>query len=305
MAWEFEPVAGPYRGSTDGAVWDGKSLSFSVYPEGFILQFHPETGEVTEFRRYMLRVRGLAFDRQGTLYGAQSGVRRIVRFNADGSTSRMESRIDGRLHNQPDDLAIDRQGRIWFSDPHDPESSEGGPDPFGPLDHASVLRLEPTQNGAWRIRRMTYDTREPRGVLVSPDECTVYVAECNKEPEGKREIRAYPILEDGSLGPYRVLHTFGKDHRGPHRGADGMCLDQDGNIVACAGSNEAGPGPMVYVFSPEGRILEMHPVPGDCPTNCGFGDPDRTSVYVTTGEGQLLRARNTGRTGWALYPPPA
>lgn len=299
MAWEFELVAGPYGGPTDGAVWDGKALLFSVYPEGLILRFHPENGEVTEFRRYMLRVRGLAFDPKGTLYGAQAGVRRIVRFNADGSTSRMESLIDGRPHNQPDDLVVDRQGRIWFSDPHDPEAREGGPDPFGPLEHTSVLRLEPSTGGSWKIRRMTYDTRSPRGVLVSPDERTLYVAESNEKPDGIREIRAYPILEDGVLGSYRVLHAFGEDHRG----ADGMCLDRDGNIVACAGSNKVGPGPMIYVFSPEGRILETHPVPGDCPTNCGFGDTDRTSLYVTTAEGQLFRARNTGHTGWALYPP--
>lgn len=304
MAWEFEPVAGPYHGSTDGAVWDGEALLFSVYPEGLILRYHPATGEISEFRRYMLRVRGLALDARGTLYGCQAGSRRIVRFNADGSTSPMESHLNGRFHNYPDDLAVDREGRIWFSDPYDPVPS-AGPDVHGPLDHASVLRLEPTRNGAWQIRRMTYDTRSPKGVLVSPDEHNLYVAESDEEPDGRREIRAYPILEGGSLGPFRVLHTFGKDHRGPHRGADGMCLDEDGNIVACAGSNEAGPGPMVYVFSPEGRILEMQPVPGDCPTNCGFGDLDRTSLYVTTGEGLVLRARNTGRRGWALYPQPA
>ena len=38
-----------------------------------------------------------------------------------------------------------------------------------------------------------------------------------------------------------------------------MTLDADGNIVACAGFEESGPGPMIYVFSPTGRVLETHP----------------------------------------------
>ena len=46
-------------------------------------------------------------------------------------------------------------------------------------------------------------------------------------PKTARELRAYPIEEDGSLGAYEVLHNFG-----PHRGIDGMRLDADLNIVA-------------------------------------------------------------------------
>jgi sugar lactone lactonase YvrE len=37
------------------------------------------------------------------------------------------------------------------------------------------------------------------------------------------------------------------------------------------------------------------------PTNCAFGDPDLSALYVTTAEGHLYRARNTGRRGRALY----
>ena len=57
-----------------------------------------------------------------------------------------------------------------------------------------------------------------------------------------------------------------------------MCLDTDGNIVATAGWEESGPGPMIYVFSPRGRVLATHPVPADRPTNCSFGDADRKTL---------------------------
>ena len=44
--------------------------------------------------------------------------------------------------------------------------------------------------------------------------------------DGQRELRAYPILDDDTLGDYELLHNFY-----PHRGIDGMCLDAEGNIV--------------------------------------------------------------------------
>ncbi|MFQ5878805.1 MAG: SMP-30/gluconolactonase/LRE family protein, partial [Dehalococcoidia bacterium] len=268
-----------------------------------ILRHDPRSGETTDFRRYTNRTNGLAFSADGQLYGCQGGSRRIVRFNADGSTSLLEYRLDGHFHNHPNDLAIDEQGRIWFTDPYG-RLPAPGPQLQGPLDHASVLRLERRVDRTWTIRRMTYDTTSPNGILVSQDQRTLYVAESDYGEDKRRELRAYPIREDGTLGPYTVLHTFGIDQRGVHRGVDGMCLDTEGNIIVCAGWERSGPGPMIYVFSPSGQVLETHPVPVDRPTNCTFGDADLRTLYVTTGEGHLFRVRNTGRQGWLLFPPP-
>ncbi|HXF63783.1 MAG TPA: SMP-30/gluconolactonase/LRE family protein, partial [Caldilineaceae bacterium] len=54
--------------------------------------------------------------------------------------------------------------------------------------------------------------------------------------------------------------------------------------------------------APNGRVLETHPVPANRPTNCTFGDGDLRTLYVTSIEGHLMRAR-TDRQGWLLYPP--
>ena len=80
-----------------------------------------------------------------------------------------------------------------------------------------------------------------------------------------------------------------------------MCWDSDGDIIATAGWEESGPGPMLYVFAPNGRVLETHPLPTDQPTNCTFGDPDLQTLYVTAG-GCLFRTR-PGRKGYLIYPP--
>jgi gluconolactonase len=105
------------------------------------------------------------------------------------------------------------------------------------------------------------------------------------------------VKPDLSLGEPAVLHDFGAN-----RGIDGMVLDEEGNIVATAGWETGGPGPSIYVFSPAGEVLERHPVPANRPTNCTFAGPDLTTLYVTTTEGHLFRAR-TARRGWLLYPP--
>jgi gluconolactonase len=134
-------------------------------------------------------------------------------------------------------------------------------------------------------------------VLLSPDEKTLYVADGEPHAGQARELRAYPIEADGSVGHCAVLHTFGADHRGAHRGIEGMCLDADGNIVACGGWNRSGPGPLIYVFSPSGAVIESHPFPADCPNRCCFGGRDLDTLYVTTGCGQLYRAKTAGRRG--------
>lgn len=308
MNWEFEMVAGPYGSPLDGPVWDGKALLFTqrVFPkadqdrnpaENRILRYNPQGGAVADFRRWSNGTVGLAISADGVLYGCQSVGRRVVRFNADGSTEVLAHKLGGLYHNQPEHLIVDSRGRIWFTDPHGDLREASHPQIHDKLDHASILRMDAPPSIASTIRRMTYDTDAPAAVLLSKDEKTLFVSENSTEVGGKRELRAYALLEDGTLGPYTVLHTFGADRRGAHRGVSGMCLDSEGNIVACAGWDRGGPGPMVYVFSPGGRVLEAQPVPASWPTNCAFGDPGLSTLYVTTSGGHLFRVRNTGRKG--------
>ena len=297
MRWEFELVAGPYGGTTEGPVWDGQALLFTDIPNSRIMRYDPVTGDCTEYRTGTNGTNGLNFDAQGNLYGCSGGGRRILRFEPDGTATPLPHSLDGRRHNRPNDLAIDRKGRIWFTDP-----SGQIPADERELDHASVLRLDPdpAAQGGWTLRRMTFDTFAPNGLLFSQDERTLYVVQ--SDYEGTRDLRAYPLQDDDTLGRFTVLHVFGEDYRGVHRGLDGMCLDTEGNIIAAGGWRQAGPGPLIYVFSPSGRVIETHPAPADWPTNCAFGGRALDTLYVTTRGGHLFRVNDTGRRGWTLYP---
>lgn len=300
MQWTFELLMKP-RGVplTEGPVWDGEHLLFTHIHANAILRYDPATDEITEARSGTNRTNGLAFDAQGKLYGCCSGGRSVVRFDPDGRNTVIADRVDGKKLNTPNDLAIDRKGRIWFTNPVNDGNWDKGS--TMEVDHQSVYRLDPQPDGSYSITRVTFDTTQPNGILVSQDQATLYVAESGYTKGIPRELRAYPIREDGSLGTYITLFTWGEDATGVHRGIDGMCLDRDGNIVATNGWEVAGPGPMITVFSPTGRVLETHPVPAIRPTNCCFGGADQTTLFVTTTQGHLFRAE-TQRVGWALYP---
>ena len=295
--WKFERVAGPFKGATGGLAWDGAGLYFSAVGEERVLRFDPKTKSVSEHRRWTYRVNGLAIGPKGELYGGQEGGRRVVQFLPEGITIPTALQLDGRYHNFPCDLAVDAKSRVWFSDPYNPVPA-AGPQMYPLLDHQSVLRM--TCDKGWSLQRMTYDTVGPRAVALSPDEQTLYVSDGDTNAT-RRELLAYPILPDGTLGQRAVLHTFGADYRGAHRGVEGMCIDSEGNVLACAGWNKSGAGPLVYVFSPKGAVLETHELPCSLPMRLAFGDAGLDSLYVTTGEGELLRATGVGRRGMARF----
>ena len=304
MAWHydyrFELLNRPYGGVSEGPVWDGEAILFTHIPSSRIMRYDPNSGDIAEDRGNTNHTNGLAFDARGNLFGCCSGGRAIVRFNPDGTTTTVADRVDGQKLNTPNDLAIDRRGRIWFTNPWNAGNID--PSEVEELDNRSVLCAAPQPDGSYTVTRVTFDTTMPNGVLVSPDQRTLYVAESNSDrPDLNRELRAYPINDDGTLGAYRTLHTFGADAAGAQRGIDGMCLDAEGNIVATAGWEVSGPGGMIYVFSPTGRVLETHPIAASRPTNCCFGGPGLTTLYVTSTDGHFYRAE-TDRVGWAIYP---
>jgi gluconolactonase len=302
MAWEFELIAPPYGGVSEGPAWDGAVLLYTEIQRSRIMRFDPANGALSVWRENTNCANGLNYDKQGRLHGCEGGAtvdaRRVVRYEPGGGVTVLADRYKGKRFNIPNDLAIEPTGRIWFTDPWyegaaGPWSNDRGP---MELDHESVYRLDPQGDGSYTVARVTFDTTRPNGLLFSKDYKTLYVAQSGRRDDEKRQLRAYPVGGDGSLGAAHVLHDFGA-----HRGIDGMVLDTEGNVVATAGWELGGPGPMIYVFAPDGAVIEQHPVPAKRPTNCTFAGPNLSTLFVTTTEGHLFRAE-TDRRGHLLYP---
>jgi len=283
LPWRFENAIEPIGTITEGPVWDGNAVIFTNIANSRILRYCPSTRDLTVLRNHTYECNGLTLDAGKRLYGCEggSGGRRVVRYNDDGTTDVVADTFEGRHLNSPNDITVDRAGRVWFTDPR-----YGDFRADMELEHESVYRCDPLDDGSWSINRLTHDTTCPNGLVLSPDERTLYVAESKYGENEHRELRAYPVGDDGSLGTGEVLYNFY-----PHRGIDGMRVDAAGNIIATAGWQKSGPGPMIYVFAPNGRVLSTHPLPVDAPTNCCFGDTDLHGLYVTTVGGHLLRAR--------------
>ena len=203
----------------------------------------------------------------------------------------LADRYQGRRLNIPNDLVVDPAGRIWFTDPF----YEGAAGQWSfdrahkDLDHDSVYRLDPRPE-AIASRELRLIPRGPTAWLFSPGCRTLYVAQSGREPAEARQLRAYPVKDGPEPGSVRGAARFRRAPR-HRRHAPGS----EGNIIAAAGWELGGPGPMIYVFSPSGEVIETHPVPCRRPTNCAFGGEDLSTLYVTTIEGFLYRARTARR----------
>ena len=291
--WEWELLAGPAT-ITEGPAWDGEGLFFTSIEANEYRRFDPATGEIRTVYTDTGGTNGLTFGPDGALYGCAGTGRAVTRYDTNGVKTILVDRFEGRRLNSPNDLVLDRAGRIWFTDPR-----YGADHSDRELDHDSVYRITPSADGEgpWRIERLTFDTTRPNGLLLSWDEQTLYVAQSDYAPESVRQLRAYPVLDDGTLGAHVVLHDFG-----PARGIDGMRWDAERSIVATCGWELSGPGPRIAVFAPDGTVLEEHLLPAGRPTNCAFGGPHLDVLYVTTLDGRLYRVPNTGRRGH-LQPP--
>ncbi len=296
MAWEFELIA-----ETDviaeGPAWDGSGLFYTAIDHNEIRRYDPATGDVRTVYTDTNRTNGLVLGPDGSLYACEQETGTIARYDTSGRRTVLVGKFEGKRLNSPNDLALAPDGSIWFTDPR------YGDDTGKELDHDSVYHIVPPTNGGggdagWTITRATTDTTRPNGILLSPDGRTLYVAQSDYGDDKVRQLRAYPISGNGTLGAAKVLHDFGAA-----RGIDGMCWDTGGNIVATCGWELSGPGSRVAVFTPDGTIIEEYPIPGGSrPTNCTFGDADLTTLYVTTIDGKLFRVPATGRTGY-LQPP--
>ena len=289
MTSTFSPVGPELDEPLDGPAWDGRGLLFCVAGRNEIHRWDAATGAASVVRSATNRTRGLALGGDGRLFGAQSRARRVMWLSADGGAFYLEAMLDGERHNDPQDLVVDADSRVWFTDRHT-DGTIPGPVGYPPLAHNSVLRLTESgprgtgTTGGWRLERMTFDTTGPGGIALSGDERTLYVIDGLDAPAEAASLRSYAIDGAGNLGPGALLHSFAPGER-----VGGLCTDALGRIhvaVRAAAGDATG---RIDLLGPSGGLAASHPL-GASPTNCCLGGEGSAMLFVTTAEGVLLAA---------------
>lgn len=122
------------------------------------------------------------------------------------------------------------------------------------------------------IRTMETGLTLPNGLGWSPDNRSFYFVDSMQHVMWKYDFD----LESGDISNRRVLITFADDGSVP----DGMCVSDDGSLfVAMWG------GYRVEVYSSDGVLKEVIPVPVQQPSSCAFAGKDGKTLIVTSASG--------------------
>jgi gluconolactonase len=249
---------------TEGPLWlpDRKVLIFSDIPANTVYEITPGAEPVPQegarvYRRPSGNANGNSLLPDGRIVSAQHNGQ-VVRIEHDSSVTVLASEFEGKRLNSPNDLAIARNGDIYFTDP-----------PFGvgrterKLEFSGIYRIG--KDGALTLLNKQLDL--PNGIAFSHDHKRLFVSEYRKA-----QVLVFDVAEDGLIdNPRNFLDMTTEGQRG---GADGLKVDTNGNIWT------TGPGG-VWIFSPEGKKLGHISLRNS--TNLCFGGPENKTLYITAG----------------------
>jgi len=280
-------------GLTEGpaAAPDG-SIYFTDISQGkdksLILRYDPATNKTTVFIDDAQKANGMEFDLEGNLVaceGSDYGGRAVVRY--DLKTKKRTVLTDhfmGKKYNAPNDLTIDKKGRIYFTDPR-----YLGDEPRE-LMYRAVYRIDGKE-----VVEVTHEVDKPNGIALSPDGKALYLADHDNGTDkidpnkpakpGAMKVYSFPLGPDGLVaGKRKTLVDFGTE-----AGCDGMCVDAAGRIYLTVRSLKR---PGVMVIDPEGKevgFIATGPAsqsgakqPKGLPSNVTFSrGKDKKMLYVT------------------------
>jgi gluconolactonase len=193
---------------------------------------------------------GLAVDNEDQLLLADQADRRITRVNSANATVIGDVVPSGNF--TPNDLIMRSDDNLYFTDPN-----SGG---------RGFYRASPAGqvSGPFTQANAPNGPNAPNGVVLSPDENTLYVGDVQG-----RFVSAFDLEADGAIDTTSgrlFTNTTGNT-------VDGMAVD-------CAGNVYVGTQTGVEVYSPAGMPLGT--VPTGESSNATFGGADRRTLFVTS-----------------------
>lgn len=249
---KVEKLAGGFLFTEGPAVDKQGNVFFTDIRNNRIHQWSLD-GKLTTFRSGSGAANGLYFDKKGNLLVCEGGNRRVTSITMDGKVTVLADSYDGKKFNSPNDLWIDPQGGVYFTDPR--YGSEQGLEQDG----FHVYYIPPGKKEATRV---IDDLVKPNGVVGTADGKRLYVAD-----PGANKSYVYRIQKDGTLTDRRLAAP---------EGSDGMTLDERGNLYL----TRAG----VRVYNPDGKLIASIETP-ERPSNVVFGGADRKTLFITARTG--------------------
>jgi gluconolactonase len=164
---------------------------------GTIWRFDPEAGEASVFRSRWGLTAGTAIDANGDLLVGELGFgggRCISRIALDtGDTTVVADTYRGHPLNGVNDLVVDEKGRVYFTEYDVIASNEV-------LHHGGngVYRID--QDGS--VNRIISDAGLPNGIVLSPDQRSLYVTTNQFDILGTNAVLSYDLSPDGDVVRY-------------------------------------------------------------------------------------------------------
>jgi gluconolactonase len=262
---KVEVVKDGFKGTEGPIALPDGSLVFTENATSELIKIDA-AGQTSVFLKDTKEANGLAFDSMGRLIAVQRapGFARIAVVYPPGKETVITDKFEGKPFDRPNDLVVDKKGGVYFTDP-DPKvvyyAAPGG-----------------------KTIKVAENINRPNGVILSPDERTLYVNDSSGE-----YLLAFDVQADGSLRNRRNFAKYvgvRKTDEGFASGADGLAVDSEGRVYTTSNGG-------VDVFSPQGQHLGTIPVGipgGRNPQNLAFAGRDKKTLYMV-GRGAAFKVQ--------------
>ncbi len=242
---------------TEGPACDAKgNIFFTDQPNDRIMEWSTD-GKLSTYMQPCGHANGMSFDSKGNLWTCADEKNELWRIDPKGNKTVIVKDYQGKLLNGPNDVWINPNGGLYFTDPYyqRPWWKRGDKE----MDEC-VYYLSHDYK---KLTRVVDDMKQPNGIIGTPDGKLLYVADI-----GAGKTFRYNIQKDGSLKNKTLFCEMG---------SDGMTIDSEGNIYLT--------GKGVFVFDKSGKKIQQLQIPEDWCGNICFGGQDRQLLFITASKG--------------------
>lgn len=249
---EIELVSSQFS-FTEGSAADAfGNVYFTDQPNDKIYVWNWKTNQIEEFLDKTGRANGTFFDQKGNLLTCSDENGEIWKINEDGVAEVLTTSFEGKRLNGPNDLWVDENNGIYFTDP------------LYVRDYWKNFKQEiPEKNLYYRNsdgKIIKLDTfTQPNGIVGSQKLKKLYVSDIDAN-----KTYVYDIQGDGKLTNKKLFCNLG---------SDGMTLDNLGNLYLT--------GKGVTVFNKNGEQIHHISVPENWTANVTFGGENFSTLFIT------------------------